>query len=163
MNFRKFSGNSLIVLGILNILNFYSPRPIPTVGPSAFIFGAIFIISGFFLRAERNPEGKIEWKRLFSAFRANYIPKKTSNGNGNGKKESVGRNPMLAVLVIKLASERKGKLTIAQTAMELDSPLEDTEAALDECVARGSAYMDIDQETGIARYRFPEFEERKES
>jgi len=158
MNFRKFTGNSLIVLGVLNILNFYSPRPIPTVGVSAFIFGAIFIIAGLFVRAERNPEGKIDWKRFVSVFRTNYIPKRKSNGTG--KKENVSRNPMLAVLVIKLASERKGKLTIAQTAMDLDSPLEDTEAALDECVSRGSAYMDVDQETGIARYRFPEFEER---
>jgi hypothetical protein len=161
MNFRKFTGNSLIVLGILNILNFYSPRPIPTVGISAFIFGGIFIIAGLFVRAERNPEGKIDWKRLFSVFRTNYIPKRESKVSG--KKENISRNPMLAVLVIKLASERKGKLTIAQTAMDLDSPLEDTEAALDECVARGSAYMDVDQETGIARYRFPEFEERGKS
>jgi len=161
MNFRKFTGNSLIVLGVLNILNFYSPRPIPTVGPSAFIFGAIFIIAGLFVRVERNPEGKIDWKRLITVFRSNYIPKK--NNDTAAKKEGFVRNPMLAVLVIKLASERKGKLTIAQAAMELDSPLEDTEAALDECVSRGSAYMDVDQETGIARYRFPEFEDRGKS
>jgi hypothetical protein len=42
--------------------------------------------------------------------------------------------------------------------MELNVPIDSAEAALDECAAKGSAFIDVDGGTGIATYRFPEFE-----
>jgi hypothetical protein len=156
MNLRRFFGNVLIVLGALNILDFASPRPIPTVGPSAFIVGGVLIGFGFFLRAERDASGKIQWGRLKTLLNANAgtAKKKTEDGQA--------RDPMLAVRTLRLASERGGKLTVAQAAMELDVPIDSAEAALDECTSKGSAFIDVDRETGIASYHFPEFEKPSE-
>ena len=62
------------------------------------------------------------------------------------------------VRVLRLASERGGTLTVAQTAMDLDVSLDAAEAALDECSRKGGAYIDTDPKTGIPSYRFPEFQ-----
>jgi hypothetical protein len=151
MNVRRFFANVLIALGALNILNFWSPRPIPTVGLSAFIVGGTLLVAGFLLRAGRDETGRIQWGRLKSLLKANSAAK--------GKPGAASsRDPMLAVRALRLASERGGKLTVAQTAMELNVPIDSAEAALDECAAKGSAFIDVDAETGIAAYRFPEFE-----
>lgn len=159
MRFRKFLGTLSIIFGTLNLLNFMAPIPIPTVGISA-ILGAVFFIGlGFILRIDKNAEGKIEWKRLFSALRQNKaVPanKKTYTAT-----DSVEINPMLAVEVLKLASSREGILTIAQTAIALNIPIDQAEKALDICATKGSAYIEINPDTGVAIYSFPEFTEKK--
>jgi hypothetical protein len=76
-----------------------------------------------------------------------------------GEGEKTLRDPLLAVRALRLASEHKGLLTLALTAIELNAPIDQAELALDECVRRGSAFIDVDQRTGIASYRFPEFAE----
>lgn len=140
---RRAAGIILIILGIVNILNFYAPRPIPTVGPQAFIIGGLFIVVGLLVRGVlRLPEGLSPGKDR---------PPRTG--------EALKRpgDPMLPVRALRLASERGGVLTVAQTAMDLNVSLDEAEASLDECVRRGSALMNLAREDGIPRYEFPEF------
>lgn len=64
---------------------------------------------------------------------------------------------LLPVRILKLAREQRGVLTVAQVAMELDVPLDQAQAGLDECVRAGNAIPDYDITRGHALYRFPEF------
>lgn len=145
MLFRRLIGNALIALGAVQLLNFYSPRPIPTFGLSAFIFGGLFIGAGLFIRAGRTGAGNAPAsRRLFAG------------GNATDKRKAAA-DPLLAVRVLRLAADKRGSLTVSIAAMELDVPLDAAEAALDECAAKGSAYIDVDPASGIASYRFPEF------
>lgn len=153
MGFRKFFGNLFIILGSLNIINFWAPRPIPTVGPSAFLLGLILIGTGIFIRIERDEQGNIRWNRLVARYR-NSRPKVPSQKPNTEPKL---KDPLIAVRVLRLAEQRRGILSISQTAMELNIPLSDAEAGLDECVTRGTASIEVDTNTGLAYYRFPEF------
>jgi hypothetical protein len=151
MSRRSIAGTICIVIGVLSILNFWAPVPVPTVGPSAFISGGLLILLGLFLRMPRDGSGRIEWGRLAGLLRA--------SGGGTGAKAAPPRiaDPLLTVKVLRLASESKGKLSVSQAAMNLDVPLDTAQAALDECALKGVAYIDIDNDTGISSYCFPEF------
>ncbi len=85
----------------------------------------------------------------FSALRA---PRLTE-----GARRSRPHGPAAAVRVLKLARELGGVLTVAQVAMELNVPLDQAQAGLDECVRAGNAFLDYDMARGHALYRFPEF------
>jgi hypothetical protein len=41
--------------------------------------------------------------------------------------------------------------------MRLNVPLDEAQAALDECAIKSAAYISIDEATGISSYCFPEF------
>ncbi|AEJ19849.1 hypothetical protein [Gracilinema caldarium] len=159
MGIRKFFGNLFIIFGILNIANFWAPRPIPTVGPSAFIIGLLLIGTGIFLRLERDSSGNIQWDRFLALFQGS----KTQNNSSRMREDKQNisdtklSDPLIAVRVLRLAEQKQGILSISQTAMELNIPLGDAEAGLDECVARGTATIEVDPNTGLAYYRFPEF------
>lgn len=148
MGFRRFIGTLFIVLGALNVVNFWAPRPIPTVGPSAIMVGLLCLAAGLYLRADRDASGRIRWDRLKALLSSRAA-------KGTGRKSSV--DPLLAVRTLRLASARGGRLTVAQTAMELDVPIDQAEGALDECVSKGSAFIEVDEPKGIVSYRFPEF------
>ena len=154
---RSIFGTLLIVLGVFNIIDFWAPRPIPTVGPSAFIVGLLCIGAGIYLRAKRDANGRIRWDALAALF------KPVQGTGGNRGQDTTTRqardvDPLMAVRVLRFAERQKGVLTVAKTAMELDVPIDDAEAAMDECVSKGSAYIDVDRKTGIPSYHFPEFE-----
>jgi len=149
MNIRKIAGIGCIAFGALNILNFWAPVPIPTVGASAFIAGAIFIGLGIFLRAPRSDSGRVEWGRFANLSR--------NDAGANGKAVSGAADPLLSVKALRLAAESRGVLTVSLVAMKLNVPLDTAQAALDECAIKGAAYINIDGETGIPRYCFPEF------
>ncbi|MCX7656338.1 MAG: hypothetical protein N2Z76_07415 [Treponemataceae bacterium] len=154
MKISRFFGTFFITLGVLNIANFWAPRPIPTVGPSAFLLGFLLIGVGLFLRAERDSTGHIRWGSLKALFRKEK------------RKEDIEASPMdplLPVKALKVASQRGGRISIAQLAMELNVSLEIAEKALDTCVRKGSAFIEIDQTTGITVYCFPEFMKREDS
>ncbi len=150
MNIRKIAGIGCIAFGAMNILNFWAPVPIPTVGFSAFIVGAVFIGLGLFIQMPRGASGRIEWDRLAGLFRL---------GGTSGGTPTV--DPLLSVRALRLAAESKGELTVSQTAMKLNVPIDDAQAALDECARKGTAYIEVDGETGLARYCFPEFKPRE--
>jgi len=149
MKIRKIVGIGCVAFGALNILNFWAPVPVPTVGPSAFIVGALFIGFGVFLQIPRGDSGRIEWGRLANLLRV--------EGRPNGRASIGAADPLLAVRALRLAAESKGVLTVSQTAMRLDVSLDAAQAALDECAMKGAAYIEVDGETGIPGYYFPEF------
>lgn len=144
MDIRRLVGAGLIGLGVANILNFWAPAPVPTFGPSAFIMGGLLIGAGLLLRAPRGESGRIAWDRLFGIARL-----------GAARPKPV--DPMLAVRILKLASESGGSLSVSQAAIKLNVALDDAQAALDECAVKGTAYIQVDEATGIPAYRFPEF------
>jgi len=146
MDLRRMTGNALIAIGALNLLNFYAPRPIPTFGPSAFIFGALFIGAGIALKRKRSDN-------LFGNGGNGFFGRSRQNTNGR----RMISDPLLAVRVLRLASESRGMLTVAQTAMELNVPLDEAEAALVECAAKGGATIEVDARSGVVSYRFAEF------
>jgi len=158
MTARRFFGNLIIAFGVINILNFWAPRPIPTVGISAFIFGGLLIGAGALLKAQRDESGRIQWGRLFALLRSSA--QKPVSGSSKKQETEHSIDPLLAVRVLRLAEENDGKLSIAQTAMQLNVPMGDAEAALDECTSRGTAYIEVNAGTGIASYCFPEFENK---
>jgi hypothetical protein len=155
MNFRRLFGNSLIGLGLLNIVNFFAPRPIPTVGISAFIVGGLLIGAGIALKMG-GTGSSIHWRRLGGLLR-NDEKKGARNGIRNGDKQPAPIDPLLAVKVLRLAEQRGGTLTVAQTAMELNVPLDDAQEALDECARKGGADIEVDPNTAVSVYRFREF------
>jgi len=162
MSIRKVLGSVFIFFGTLNLLNFWAPRPIPTVGVSAFIVGFLFIGAGFYLRAEQNRLGKLRLDDIGLLLKSRF--KGSAEYPENRESEPAkpkNTDPLLAVRVLRCAVQHQGRLTVAQTAMELNVPIDEAEAALDECAAKGSAYIDADRQTGIAAYRFPEFEPRE--
>ncbi|MBU0927982.1 MAG: hypothetical protein KKA67_09550 [Spirochaetes bacterium] len=154
MKIRRIAGIGCVAFGALNILNFWAPVPVPTVGPSAFIIGGLFIGLGIYLQLPRSASGRIEWRRLANIF----LTGRRADGAAIDRTEPPRLiDPMLAVRVLRLASESKGSLTVAHAAISLNVSLDDAQAALDECVMKGAAYIEIDGETGIPEYRFPEF------
>ncbi|HAE21519.1 MAG TPA: hypothetical protein DCG47_04230 [Spirochaetaceae bacterium] len=151
MNKRNVAGIGCIALGVLSILNFWAPVPMPTVGPSAFISGGLLILLGLFLRMPRGPSGRVEWSRFAALLR--------SGDDAPKPKAALSRpaDPLLTVKVLRLAADSKGRLTVSHTAMGLDVPLDLAQAHLDECALKAVAYIDINDDTGISSYCFPEF------
>jgi len=140
MELRRLVGLGCIAFGALNILNFWSPVPVPTMGLSAFIAGAAFVGLGCWLRLPRDEAGRVRLGRGRTTSRSSSAP-----------------DPLLAIRVLRLAEEAKGRLTVSLAAMRLDVPLDQAQDALDECVVKGAARLDIDEASGMAEYRFPEF------
>jgi len=101
------------------------------------------------LQIPRDQTGRINWNRLL---RLN-----TADNTSSRQTPTQAIDPLLSVKALRLAAESKGKLTVSQTAMQLNISLDDAQAALDECTLKGTAYISIDEQTGIASYCFPEF------
>lgn len=74
-----------------------------------------------------------------------------------GSGPAVPIDPLLPVRILKLAKERAGTLTVAEVAMDLNVPLDQAQAGIDQCVNAGNAVPDYDIPRGLALYRFPEF------
>ncbi len=149
MDVRKLFGTILIAAGLANILNFWAPVPVPTVGITAFIIGGLCIGAGVLLRRSRSNHSRIDsLHNGFDALQSQNTHLKTSAGSVD---------PLLAVRVLRLAAESKGSLTVSRVAMDLNVPLDAAEAALEECVMKGTASMEVDGITGITHYVFPEF------
>ncbi len=68
------------------------------------------------------------------------------------------RDPLLPVAILRLAKARGGELTTSVVAMELNVPIAEAAAGLEECVRTGSALADYDIDRQHAVYRFPEFQ-----
>jgi len=149
MDIRKLFGTILIGAGLANILNFWAPVPVPTVGITAFIIGGLCIGAGVMLRRSRPSARHIDsmHDRLGSL----------RGQDTDGKAPAKPVDALLAVRVLRLASESKGSLTVSRVAMDLNVPLDAAQTALEECVMKGTASMEIDGLTGITHYVFPEF------
>ena len=144
MNLRRIAGWFLIGLGLANIANFMAPKPIPTVGAGAFIAGGLLIVAGLAV----NGLGPALAERIRLLLRSETAPRK-----------AVPRpiDPLLPVRILKLAEKRSGRLTVSVAAMSLEIGLDQAQAGLEELERRGAASSEIDEETGLMAWRFPEF------
>lgn len=138
----KLGGYSLMGLGLLNILNFYSPIPIPTVGFVAILIGLILGGLGALLAFW----DRIPWAMLFS-----------SKDTAIALEPKVKIDPMLPVAILSLAKENKGRLSVAKVAMGLSVDLTMAELGLMACVDKGQARLEWDEEKSITTYLFDEF------
>ncbi len=144
---KRALGYGLVAFGVLSIIDFFSPIPIPTTGMSAILSGTLFIIGGaYFLSGG----GWLAYLRRWAATR-DKSPSRTKPQLAD---------PLLPVEILRLASNRRGELTVSTVAMELNVPLDQAAAGLDECVRRGNALVDYDMDRLHATYRFPEFTPR---
>jgi hypothetical protein len=137
----RIVGYVLIIFGCANIIDWFSPIPIPTVGMSAIITGLLCIAAGSFLLI-RDKAGLL--RRIGSRLARRTAP-------------SADLDPMLPVRILKLARERRGVLTMADVAVDLAVPLARAEAGLLECVRTGHATADFDMDREIKYYRFHEY------
>jgi hypothetical protein len=146
----NFFGKALIVLGGLSILDFASPIPIPTTFGAAFVTGGLFIAVGVFLLVK----DRIPWDRVATGAAKTMLP-------AQPEAPKVKIDPLLPVRILKLSMGHKGILTQSTVAMELNIPLEQAEAGLDECIRFGHCVPDFDMAKEITVYRFTEHLEAK--
>ncbi len=141
----RFFAKGFIVFGILSILDFFSPIPIPTTFGVAIVSGIIFIgIGSLMLFKDRIPWGKLATGAAKVLVKPQPLP------------EPVHFDPLLPVNILKLAKENKGILTLSMVAMELNTPLDQAEAGLNECIKFGHAVADFDMKKEITIYSFHE-------
>jgi hypothetical protein len=132
----RFAGYVLFVFGILNLADLFSPARTPV----AVALGSISIACAVILLL---PGKMALLRRIASSW------KKTAQ-----RREL--RDPMLPVKIIRLAKEHGGILTLSAVATELDVPLDEAQAGLDECVQAGQAAADFDMTKEVKFYRFQE-------
>ncbi len=97
------------------------------VGLAAVIFGAVMLLS----------DGGLQ-----------NLLRRWASSQDRGRPRDLPRpgpvDPLLPVKILRLARAKGGVLTTSIVAMELDVPLDQAVAGLEECVRRGSAFADYD-------------------
>ena len=147
---KRILGYILLGFGILSVIDFFSPIPIPTTFLGAFVTGGIAIAAGAWLLTGG---GWLAYLRRWASTRS------------AGSSRQPGRvlfNPLLPVEILRLARENDGILTVSKVAIALNVPLDQAAAALEECVRKGNAMPDYDIDGQTALYRFPEFIPRRD-
>jgi len=147
---KKILGYFLLGFGILSVIDFFSPIPIPTTFFGAFFTGAIAIAAGSWLLTGGG------WLAYLKRWAATRAPGSTRQG------ERVAFDPLLPVEILRLAREHEGILSVSNVAIGLNVPLDQAAAALEECVRQGNAFPDYDIDRQHAVYRFPEFTPRRD-
>ena len=142
---KRILGYILLGFGVLSIIDFFSPIPIPTTFLGAFLTGGIAIVVGAWLLTGGG------WLAYLNRSAATRSPRESR------QLDRVAFDPLLPVEILRLASKRDGILTASTVATELNVPLAQASAALEECVRQGSAFEYYDIGRQHAAYRFPEF------
>ena len=142
---KRIIGYILVGFGVLSVLDFFSPIPIPTTFLGAFFTGGIAIVAGAWMLTGG---GWLVYLKRWAA---------TRDRGSARKPDAVKFDPLLPVEILRLARERGGLLTVSNVSIELNVPLDQAGAALEECVRRGNAFPDYDIDRQHAVYRFPEF------
>ncbi len=141
---KRILGYCLVGFGVLSIIDFFSPIPIPTTFLGAFITGGIAVVAGAWLLTGG---GWLAYLKRWAAAR-----------DAGAKNPPRARfDPLLPVQILRLAREQEGFLTVSKVAIALNVPLDQAAAALEECVRQGNAFPDYDIDRQHAIYRFPEF------
>ena len=148
---KRVTGYVLVGFGVLSIIDYFSPIPIPTTFFGAFFTGGIAIVAGAWLLSGG---GWLVYLKRWAA---------TRDRGSAGNPGAVRFDPLLPVEILRLARERDGLLTVSNVSIELNVPLDQAGAALEECVRRGNAFPDYDIGRQHAVYRFPEFMPPRES
>ncbi len=115
---------------------------------------ALLIVGGSMLVREATASG-----RLRGLLRSYFLGARVREVENKSK----AVEPLLPVKALKLAQSKSGVLTVSAVAMALEIGLDQAQAALDELVRKGAATVDVDVDTGIATYRFPEFLPQRQS
>ncbi|MBN1412528.1 MAG: hypothetical protein JW969_16895 [Spirochaetales bacterium] len=139
-SWSRLLGYGLVALGLLSIVNFFSPIPIPTIGITAIISGVIFTIGGALMITT----DKSFWAGIISRNRKRLFQQK------------INIDPLIPVKILKLSKDHNGILTASEVAIKLNVPLPIAEAGLDECVRFGHAMVDFDMKRELKYYKFPE-------
>jgi hypothetical protein len=147
---KRIFGYILVGFGILSIIDFFSPIPIPTTFLGAFFTGTIAIVLGAWLLTGGG------WLARMSRSAATRGPL------GSRQSGRVAFDPQLPVEILRLAAKHGGILTQSTVATELNVPLDQASAALEECVRQGSAFHYFDIGRQHPMYRFPEFTPRRD-
>jgi hypothetical protein len=147
---KRILGYILLGFGVLSIIDFFSPIPIPTTFLGAFLTGGIAIGAGAWLLTGGG------WLAYLKRWAATRSP------GDLRQHDRVGFDPLLPVEILRLAPKHDGILTVSLVATELNVPLDQASAALEECVRQGNAFPDYDIERQHAIYRFPEFTPRRD-
>jgi hypothetical protein len=163
---QRFIGWGLVALGAVSL--FVGASPIFPVWIEAFVLGGALFVAGAWVLAGKELRDTIRrgigaWREVRKShqFRNPFF-----GGTGGAHRpaqrqvgSTVLTDPLLPVRILKLARQQRGILTVAQVAMELNVPLDQAQAGMDECVRAGNALPDYDIPRGHALYRFPEFTE----
>ncbi len=157
---RRILGYCIIAVGGAAIL--IGASPLFPVFLEAFLVGGLLIATGLWLLA--GPELRESLRKAASSKAASgkAAPGATAaRGAVHQTRRSpaprVVIDPLLPVRILRLAKDHGGILTVAEVAMSLSIPLDQSEAGLAECVRAGNALPDFDIARGHAYYRFPEF------
>jgi hypothetical protein len=149
----RIVGWSLVALGGVSI--FVGVSPLFPIYLEAFVLGGAFFAAGAWVLAGKDLRDTIR-----RGLRAARQLRRSSRVTADRAPGGVALlDPLLPVRILKLARGHGGLLTVAQVAMELNVPLDQAQAGLDECVRAGNALPDFDIPRGHAVYRFPEFTE----
>jgi len=149
----RIIGWGLVALGGLSIL--VGASPLFPIYLEAFLVGGAFFVAGAWVLAGKDLRDTI--RRGLRASRQARQSIRRSGERGAGGTPLL--DPLLPVRILKLARGHGGVLTVARVAMELNVPLDQAQAGLDECVRAGNALPDFDIPRGHAIYLFPEFKE----
>ena len=147
---KRILGYLLLSFGILSVIDFFSPIPIPTTFLGAFVTGGIAIAAGAWLLTGG---GWLAYLKRWAA---------TREAGSARQSHRLPFNPLLPVEILRLARENDGILTVSKVAIALNVPLDQAAAALEECVRKGNAMPDYDIDGQTALYRFPEFIPRRD-
>ena len=148
---QRIVGWGLVAVGGISL--FVGLSPLFPIGLEAFLLGSVFFAAGAWVLAGKELRDVI--RRALRAVREIRQSSRRAVRRGPGAIELMDR--LLPVRILKLAREMHGVLTVAQVAMELNVPLDQAQAGLDECVRAGNAVPDYDIARGHALYRFAEF------
>lgn len=148
---QRVIGWSLVAAGCASI--FVGVSPLFEIRGEAYLLGVGLFAGGAWVLAGRELRGSV--RRALRAWNDSRRSARHVAQRGPGATALMDR--LLPVRILKLARERNGVLSVAQVAMELNVPLDQAQAGLDECVRAGNAFPDYDITRGHALYRFPEF------
>jgi hypothetical protein len=148
---RKVVGYVLIAISGICVLMGVSP--LFPVRAEAYLLGVIGFGAGAWVLVGKDVRDSVR-----KLARTKLQERKPASRSAGAKPAPVAlRDPLLPVRILKLAKEHAGTLTVAGVAMELNVPLAQAQAGIDECVRLGNAVPDYDIPHGHAMYRFPEF------
>jgi hypothetical protein len=148
---RKVVGYVLVAISGICVL--VGVSPLFAVRAEAYLLGIIGFAAGAWVLV--GPDVRDSVRKLARTKIQERRPSHRASEAKTGP--SVLMDPLLPVRILKLAKERAGTLTVAGVAMELNVPLTQAQAGIDECVRMGNAVPDYDIPHGHALYRFPEF------
>jgi len=167
---QRFVGWGLVALGAVSFLVGSSPL-FPVYVEAFLLGGALFAAGAWVLAGKELRDTMRKGLRFWREQRLSTGTRGTRpgiRGSGSASRRRIAQrgagevelmDPLLPVRILKLAQQHAGSLTVALVAMELNVPLDQAQAGLDECIRAGNALPDYDVGRGHALYKFPEFTE----